>query len=219
MNDLGVNLAFGDATSGFNSAVLAPIWQLNGHFLDIVAQSSRHPAWPGSTWEAALGSNLAERLPGVLNELARSPISLVDIGLSDSSAPLSEPNRLPALSVPAFLPPRRTAELAQVTLTLAWTLARSDPVVVSIVFGLSQSQVQALLQVAVQSIPMLAERLSGALRPRWLGEPHVWRHLLGFSGTTATARLAPVHIRALQRQFADLVPATRATRSSRELQR
>ena len=165
------------------------------------------------------GINVSSSLPGVLNELTRSPIRLVDIGLSDSNAPLSEADRLPALPLPAFLPPRRTVELAQVTLTLAWTLARSDPVVVSIVFGLSQSQTQALLQILVQSIPVVAERLSGALRPRWLGDPHVWRHLLGFSATTATSRLAPVHIRALQRQFADLVPATRATRPSRELQR
>ena len=105
------------------------------------------------------------------------------------------------------------------TLSLAWTLARSDPVVASIVFGLSRSQAQALLQVGLQSIPVVAERLSGALRPRWLGEPHVWRHRLGFSATAATSRLAPVHIRTLQRQFADLVPATRATRPIRELQR
>jgi len=63
VSDLDFNPAPGDGTSRFNSAVLAPVWQLNGHFLDIVAQSSRHPAWLGSTWEAALGTNLGERPP------------------------------------------------------------------------------------------------------------------------------------------------------------
>jgi len=203
--------AAGDAP-GFSSASLAPVWQLNALFLETLIQSSRHPAWHGSSWDMALGPRLSDRLPTLQDELSRTPVSLVDIGLNDGgSRPLlSGPGR-PVRPLPPFLARDRALHLAHLTVSLGWTLARSDVVATSIVFGVSRSQATALGALAFHSIPKIAERLSGAVRPRWMNGPRIWQRLLGFpERSTAAWRLPPICTRPLQRQFADLLPATSA---------
>jgi hypothetical protein len=202
----------------FGRASLAPVWQLNAYFLETLIECSRHPAWRGGPWERALGLELADVLPAVEQELSRSPVSLLDIGLSDkeSGALLAGVGGSPGQSPPAFLSRERAIQLAQVSLTLAWTLARNDLVSTSIVFGVTRSQATAISTLGVHAIPALSEKLSSAVRPRWLGQPRIWQRLLGSSEPSTSARFAPLYVRVLQRQFADLAPATSATHRLRD---
>jgi hypothetical protein len=198
----------GNGARGFNSASLGPVWQLNAYFVETLAESCRHPAWRGSAWETTLGPNLASVLPILREELSRAPVSLVDLGLSDEG--------VRSLSArvhdgpPAFLAWERALQLAQTTLTLTWTLARSDPVAASIVFGVQGSQAREINAVGFHDLPGISETLAPVVRPRWLGQPRIWRRLLRCPDRAITAHLPPRNVRILQRQLADLIPETLA---------
>jgi hypothetical protein len=200
------------AARGFRNAFLAPVRQLNAYFLETLIHCSRHPAWCGSRWEMALGSNLADVLPTVRQELSRAPVSLVDIGLDDEDArSLSAGVRDTRVhSPPAFLAWDRAVQLAQTTLTLTWTLARSDLVVTSIVFGVSRSRDKEISALGFHDLPAVSETLAPAVRPRWLTQPRIWQRLLRCPDRTITSHLPPRNVRILQRQLAGLIPATAA---------
>lgn len=197
----------------FSSASLAPIWQLNALFLETLLQCSHHPTWRGSSWEIALGRNLSDALSTIRDELCRTPVCLVDIGLNDAeSRPLRAQTDPSARAMPPFLARERAIYLAQGTLSLAWTLSRSDLVTASIVFGVSRPQAKAISALAFHSIPKISESLSSAVRPRWMDEPRIWQRLSSFSQHSSALHLPPLCARSLQRQFADLLPATSAMR-------
>jgi hypothetical protein len=208
----------GRAARGFSSSSLAPVWELNAYFLEALAQSSQHSAWRGSAWEAALGPNLANVLPALRDALSRTPVSLVDLGLNDEG-PRSlfagvEDTRVQSL--PPFLTRDRAVQLSHTTLTLTWTLARNDLIAASVVFGISRSQAKEIRALGFHSIPTISEKLASLVRPRWLSQPRIWQRLLASSERTITPHLAPRSVRILQRQFADLIPATPATRLLRD---
>jgi hypothetical protein len=199
------------AARGFGNAFLAPVRQLNAYFLETLIHCSRHPAWCGSRWEMALGPNPADVPPTVWEELSRSPVSLVEVGLNEgSSTLLAQVDTARTHSPPAFLARDRALHLTQVTLALLWTLARSDLVVASIVFGVSRSIAKEISALGFHDLPAISERLAPAVRPRWLGRPRIWRRLLRCPDRAITAHLPPRNVRVLQRQLADLIPATPA---------
>jgi hypothetical protein len=221
VKDLGMRSLPPGGPLSFSTSALAPIWQLNARFLEALVACSRRREWIGSTWEAALGSGFADTPPGTLSELSRCPVSLLDAALKDFAS-VGFHKALAGGSVrepPPFLQRRLAIELAQLTLTLAWTLSRSDPVAASVIFGLPQPQAGGLARLAVQAIPAIAERLAGELRPRWIGEPRIWSRLLGNAQRSSSSRFAPLCVRVLQRQFSDLVLATFATRPTHDLRR
>ena len=212
MEDPATSVEVSGSAQAFSNASLAPVWQLNAYFLDTLTRCLQHPAWRGSSWGMVLGPNLADVLPSVRDELSRTPVSLVDVGLSDEGSrfPLAGVTGGPACSPPPFLARERASQLAQVTITLAWTLARSDAIATSIVFGISRSRAKEIRAIGFHSIAGISEKLAGAVRPRWLNEPRIWQRLFESSERPSGARLAPRRIWILQRQFADLLPATSA---------
>lgn len=205
----------------FSKDSLLGLRQLNTYFLETLNEVSRHPSWRGSRWEAALGENLAGSIPSICGDLSQSPVSLVDIGLNDSEVrPLVEAvshEDLPAL--PAFLPRDRALQLTQATLTLAWTLAQNDPVSASIVFAVPSTLVREIRALGLHLVPAISQKLSSRVRPRWLQKPRIWRYLLDPARLPHSERSAPLYVRVLQRQFADLSPATSAKRFYRDIQR
>jgi hypothetical protein len=198
---------------GFSSSSLGPVWQLNAHFLETLAQSSRHPAWRGSTWAMALGPNLADVLPALRDELFRSPVSLVDLGLNGegSRSLFAEADDTRIQSLPPFLARDRAVQLSHTTLTLTWTLARNDLAAASIVFGISRSRAKEIRALGFHCIPTISETLASLVRPRWLTQPRIWQRLLGSSDRSISSQYPPRSVRMLQRQFADLIPVTSAT--------
>jgi hypothetical protein len=205
----------------FSTSALAPIWQLNARFLETLVCCARRPEWIGSRWELALGPGFADTPPGTLSALSRCPVSLVDAALKEFAS-VGFHKALEGGSArepPPFLQPNVAIELAQLTLTLAWTVSRTDPVAASVIFGLSQPQAGGLARLAVQAIPAIAKRLAGELRPRWIGEPRIWSRLLQHAQRSSSSRLAPLCVRVLQRQFSDLALATFATCPTHDLRR
>jgi hypothetical protein len=221
VKDLNMSSLPAGGPLSFSTSAVAPVWQLNARFLEALVACASRPEWIGSSWEAALGPSFADTPPDIFNGLARCPVSLVDAALTDFAAAgfhkvLEGP---PVREPPPFLQPTVAIELAQVTLTLAWTLSRSDLVAASVVFGVGQPHAKVLAQLAVQAIPAIADRLAGELRPRWISEPHIWSRLLGNAQRSFSSRFAPLGIRVLQRQFSDLAPATFATCPTHALRR
>ena len=196
----------------FSGASLAPVWQLNAYLLETLAQSSRHPAWRGSAWETAFGPNFADELPTLRQELSRAPVSLVDIGFNDEGArSLSAGvHDTRVLSPPAFLTWDRAIQLAQTTLTLTWTLARGDLVAASIVFGVQGPLGREISALGFHNLPAISETLAPAVRPRWLTQPRIWQRLLRCPDRTITSHLPARSVQILQRQLADVIPATPA---------
>jgi hypothetical protein len=221
VKDLGTSSLPPGGPWSFSASALAPIWQLNARFLEALVACASRPEWIGSSWEAALGSGLADTPSGILSELSRCPVSLVDAPLKDLASAGIHPalEGAPVRERPALLEPSVAIELAQVTLTLAWTLSRSDPVAASIVFGVPQGQARVLARVAVQVIPAIADRLASELRPRWISQPRIWSRLLGSAQHSPSSRFAPLCVRVLQRQFSDLALATFATGPTHDLRR
>lgn len=208
------------AVPSFSRASLAAVQQLNRHFLNTLILSSRHPAWCGSSWELALGPNLAEVLTVTQEVLCRSPVCLLDIGLGEEwpQEVLHGFYDTCPPSPPPFLARDRATQLAQTCLTLAWTASRNDHLSASIIFGLSKTRTKAIGALAVDAIPLISEKLSSLVRPRWLDAPRIWKFLLS-SQTNPAVHLPEIQVRILQRQLADLYPATSASGISRNLRR
>jgi hypothetical protein len=205
----------------FGAAALAPVWQLNSRFLEALVDCASRPDWVGSAWEAALGPHVSLTPPEVLGELSRCPVSLVDPGLTNwaPATPGAAPEVLPARAPTCVLPPIVATELTQAALTLAWTLSRSDVAAASVVFGISLAQGTGVARLSLQAIQAAAARQANELQPRWMSEPRIWCRLLGTKPRAPSPHFAPLGIRLLQRQFSDLVPATFATRPTRNLRR
>jgi hypothetical protein len=201
--------------NGFREESLAPVYELNELFIETLAQAERHPVWAESGWQDVLGMSFSELGKTTRIGLARVPVCLLDVGLRDlDTRELTHP--APSQKAPPpFLARDCRIELTQMTLTLLWTMARTDPTVASIVFALRAPWVKAVAAWRVHHIPAFTERLSPEIRPVWLNRPRIWAHLFGAADTAAVHRFPPVCVRILQRQFADLVPATCASRSTR----
>jgi hypothetical protein len=204
------------ASHAFSDETLAPVYELNEQFLDMVARAARNSSWSGSSWQKALGvDTLSAQMRA---SLSRVPVCLVDLGLRHSS-----PDRFPDTNagdaIPAFLAQERALELTRMTLTLAWTFARTDPCAASIVFALPAQDAKALIGCRVHRLSELADRLVYRIRPMWLGSPRVWAHLFTVSEVSASDRLPGMRVRLLQRQLADLMLAPPASGSPRAFQR
>ena len=109
------------------------------------------------------------------------------------------------------LSPGRTVELAQMAVTLAWTIARASPEAACIIFGMTSDCGRLVSGLSLHRIPWLAERNAPAIRPAWADRPQILQHLLSLSDPPPASRLPPLHVRAMQRQLAALSLATSAS--------
>jgi hypothetical protein len=182
----------------FAPSSLAPIHELNGHFLRILLEAASNPGWAGTPWGLALGTDLANILPAVQADLARSPISLVEFTYPPTAA--GPPAQIP-ISQPQAL------ELTQVALTLAWTLARSDMALSCLVFGFSRSAGRVLAATSAPEVQIATRMVAQCLRPRWMADPRIWRQML-HDRPRESERAGPLYVRLLLRQFAERDRAT-----------
>jgi hypothetical protein len=198
-------------TPRFSNGALAAVWQLNDHFLHVLAERARESSWPDSPWSAVLGQDLSTRLGFFHTDLAQTPVCLVDLGLQ-----ACEPGERPWAPIdrqvlgPDLFRPDQTFELARLSLTLAWTFSRLDPASTTIIFGLSKGWITRIGRLEVHGVPQLCRGLQ--VRPRWSDKPRIWSRLLDEPPPVVASRLPPTHIRMLQRQFADLSRATSVSR-------
>jgi hypothetical protein len=149
--------------------------------------------------------------------LARSPVSLLELGSSFCDLGASPPLDDKAEPPPPFLPLDKAIELSHIMVTLAWMLSRQDTAAAAIVFGLQGVQAQRIRSFDVRDLPRISERIAGGLRPSWLDRPRIWQELLRHPHGSKTSLLAPVFLRILQRQLVDVRPATGVSRSTRSI--
>jgi hypothetical protein len=197
-------------TPRFSDGALAAVWQLNDHFLRVLAERSREPSWPDSHWAAVFGRDLSTRLGFFHTDLAQTPVCLVDLGLQ-----ASETGERPSTSTdrhgvgPPLFRTDQAFELARLSLTLVWTFSRLDLPSTTVIFGLSKGWVTRISRLEVHAVPQLCRGLQ--VRPRWSDKPRIWSRLLE-EPPIAASRLPPTHIRMLQRQFAEISRATSVSR-------
>ena len=213
----------------FSEEALQSVYQLNRTVVELLVTSARRTASEAQSQIVltlspallALGSSARE-------ELARCPIALADFGFRNLELWRqieSGHTVLPSLS--ACFPHPQATQLAQSTLTLAWTLWQSNRDASAIVFGLAPECAAILAKIGVQSIPRIAEFYPHCVRPRWETDIHFWRQLMRVAQLTdspAQPRLPSIGVYAMQRQLADLIhlppyPATPETASTRTNQR
>jgi hypothetical protein len=207
--------------SAFSEAALTPVYELNEFFLETLTHCARHASWQGSTWANALGQELSQLTQPVRERVARAPVCLVDVGFQDAAGWETGEGRSERAAPPTcpFLAIDRAVELAQMTVTLAWTMARTDVAAACIVFGMTGRCSKTISALGVHRLPALAQRHAPWIRPLWLNQPRIWLQLLSVSDPAPASRLPPAPVRVLQRQFADLVLATSASQPTREPRR
>jgi hypothetical protein len=206
------------AAHAFSDESLIPVYELNRQFLDTLAQAARHDSWSGSSWQKGLGPKFDALSAEMRTHLSRVPICLLDLGLQQWHLQiLREDPRGHAM--PAFLARERALELTRMTLTLAWTFARTDLCAASIIFALPAEGAKELVKCDVHRLAVLADRLVDRIRPMWLGNPRIWVPVFAASELAPSDRLPGMQVRLLQRQLADLTLATSASGRTRALRR
>jgi hypothetical protein len=202
----------------FSESALTPVFELNGFFLELLTAFPSHPSHLGCAWSAALRPELHELTGAARVRIARSPVCLVDAGFQDEACwdVMSSPAQRPVAEGEGCLPAERAIELTQMTVTLAWTVARTSLEGACIIFGMTSRCARIVSGLSVHRIPALAERNAHTIRPAWMNHPEIWPHLLSLADPAPASRLPPVHVRAMQRQLADFVLATSASQPIRQ---
>jgi hypothetical protein len=200
----------------FSEPSLTPVFELNGLFLELLAEAARNSTSKSPSWSAALRPEVSQLTPAARARIARCPVCLIDVGFHDVARWGSQSSEYRLSEEISGLPPGRTIELTQMTVTLAWTIARESPEAACIIFGMTPDCVRRVSDLSLHRIPWLAERNSPAIRPAWAARPQVWQHLLSLSDPPPASRLPPLHVHAMQRQLADLALATSASQPIRQ---
>jgi len=201
------------APRAFSEAALTPVYELNAFFLDLLTTLARDSSRKAWAWEAALQGELSRLTSAARARIARCPVCLVDAGFQDErrwTSPASD-GGVCASATTLKVPLARSAELTQMTVMLAWGIARTHPEAACIIFGMSCQCARLVANLSVHRIPVLAERHAPHVRPAWADDPQIWRHLLNPSTAVPPSRLPPLHVRAMQRQLAEVALATSAS--------
>jgi hypothetical protein len=209
----------------FSKEALQPVYQLNRALIELLVASASLPASDAQPQiVVSLGPSLLDLGATAREQLAHCPIALVDFGFRNHEFWLEiESGQTILPSLPACFPRSQAIQLAQNTLTLAWTLWHSNHDAATIIFGFAPDCAAILARVGVQAITRIAELAAHCLRPRWETDTTFWRQLIRVAQTmesSAQPRLPTAGLYAMQRQLADLIvlspsPATRGTASTR----
>ena len=212
----------------FSEEALQPVYQLNRTLLELLVASASQPvpeAQPQIV--VSLGATLLDLGTAVREQLARCPTALADFGFRNVEFwRLIESGQLVLPSLPACFPRMQAIQLAQTTLTLAWTFWHTHREAATIIFGLAPECAAILAGVGIHAIPRIAETCAHCVRPRWETDTTFWLQLIRIaqSADSPHPRLPTVGAYALQRQLADLIalspsPATGETASTRATHR
>jgi hypothetical protein len=209
-NTNGIGFEENPRSFAFSEASLTTLFELNGFFLELLAEAARNPT-AKPAWSAALRPQASQLTAAARARVARCPVCLVDVGFHDETRWGSQTSERRLPEEVSGLSPGRTIELTQMAVTLAWTIARASPEAACVIFGMTSSCVQLVSGLSLHRIPWLAERNAPAIRPAWADRPQIWQHLLSLSDPPPASRLPPLHVRAMQRQLAALSLATSAS--------
>ncbi len=202
---------------GFSPQALEPLYELNGLFLRLLIDTARVPSRQDELpLVYALRASLIELTPASRQRIARCAVCLVDAGFAEEDrwAAVARGVALPFSASADWLSPEQAVQLAQMTLTLAWTIARATPETARIIFGMTRPVVPIVASLGIERIQHLVQLHGNWLRPAWENRPAIWRHLLSPADPPPASRLPPIHVRAMQRQLARLQHATSVSRAT-----
>jgi hypothetical protein len=200
-------------SGSFSEPALAPLFELNAYFLNAMAASASRPPEGRPHWALAQRPEWTQLRPTARQRIARCPVCLVDARFNEQERWEAIARRAPlASAAECGLPHWQAVELAHMTFTLAWTVARADREGARIIFGMTPPCARIISSFSIHRIQGLAEQHNDAIRPAWEDHPEIWRHLLSLTEAAPAARLPPLHVRAMQRQLSSLALATGASR-------
>lgn len=165
------------------SPVLVTARQLNERSVALLAQAVHaDPSLPSSPALMEL-RKLANHLDSRVRErVGRCPVLLVDLNFQESewwgcianssseSAQLNGPQ--------AIFTQEAAAPLLREILLEAWSIGRTLPRVVSLLFGMAPRVADTIAQLSVREVHRIADHYARYLRPRWEDRGVFWRHLL-----------------------------------------
>ncbi len=159
--------------SGFSESALAPVFELNGFFLEVLADAASRPASevrPGLA--VALKASLSRLNADARQKAAHRPVCLVDAGFRDDARWAAVAARADAQrpSKEGSFPRLQAIQLAHTTLTLAWTLARASPEAACVIFGMTHKSAAIFARLGVQTIQRIADR-HAEMDPSRMGGP------------------------------------------------
>jgi hypothetical protein len=204
-------------SGSFSEAALTPLFELNAFFLNVLIASASRPPDERPHWALAQRSEWTQLSLTARQQIARCPVCLVDAGFKEEERWEAIARRdAPASAAADGLPGWQAVELAHMTFTLAWTVARESLEGARIIFGMTPPCARIISSLSIHRIQGLAEQHHDAIRPAWEDHPEIWRHLLSLTEAAPAARLPPVHVRAMQRQLTGLALATGASQPTRQ---
>ena len=165
------------------SPMLVAARQLNERSVALLAQAVHvGPCPQGSSALTALrelGGNLDGR---VCERVGRCPVLLVDLNFQQSewwSCVAHGPSESIRLNgPPAVFTQEAAAPLLHEILLEAWSIGRTLPRVVSVLFGMAPRVVDMIAQLSVLEVHRIADEYARHLRPRWEDRGVFWRKLL-----------------------------------------
>jgi hypothetical protein len=118
-----------------------------------------------------------------------------DAGFADSRRWQRPAPEAGAATCAAFFTVPGTAALVQTVFLFGWHLARCQSTAAQLLMGMPAPCVALIAQRTLGQVRSLAAAHPEWLRPRWLGQPRVWRELLGAARTDDPPALWRAHLR------------------------
>jgi hypothetical protein len=178
---------------------LSTVHQLNKRFFAFLAGQPHEDAMLKALW-AQVDERACERAGGC-------PVLLLDLHFqradwwkraSQRSAYPSEIQYSPEIE--------RAASLLCEILIDAWTIGRTMPRAVNLVFGMAPPVLTMILQMGPPELERIAVEEAPRLKARWRESRSVWKGLLEAAIGTDDQALANVHLHCLQLLGSDLMP-------------
>jgi hypothetical protein len=146
--------------------------------------------------------------------LAASPYLLADAGFDDESRWQALERRmvqdLPPVQVEPVFVGSGAGDFIRRVLVFGWHLARANRQLARVVLGMSPGAASRIASLRLQDLDWLAQHRPGWVRPRWEGQPRIWRHLLLAAADPDGEVLTQVSLRGLQLMAANVLGAEAA---------
>jgi hypothetical protein len=185
-------------------AVLAPLVEINAQCVELLCGMANGPAAVLPPLLAGAPQAWRSLTPGARLKLASVPWLLVDAGVGAERSLVPPMIVAPLSGAPFFGADAR--DLLRRVLMFSWHLARTRPQLARIALGIPPMAAMALSRLRLSELDALAERESGALRPRWEHSPGLWRLLLAAAQEEDCTCIAEASLQGIQLLAASCLP-------------
>ncbi|HEV7611516.1 MAG TPA: hypothetical protein VGO37_06570 [Steroidobacteraceae bacterium] len=182
-------------------SALATVRQLNARCVTLLAAEKTHDDEALSALWVQVDARACERA-------GRCPVILIDLNFQrpDWWQRASQRGTDPLATEGARMPDsERAVSLVREILMDAWTISRTMPRALNLVFGMASSVSATIAQLGAPEIDRIAVQAARHLKMRWPESRSFWKGLLEASIGTDDQAFASVHLHALQLLGSDTV--------------